>query len=92
MKRQIHPLDNMQIYLNSSMWCSYTYHWDFRFQRSFSKLPKQIFKNKEFYGGEGQKKLRDIRALYRKAKSSPLRFQYETSCKRMSSIPQDWDK
>jgi len=74
------------------MWCSYTYDWDFRFQRSGSKLPKQILKNKEFYGGEEQKKQRDIRALYRKAKSSPLRFQYETSFKRMSSIPQYWAK
>lgn len=82
----------MQSYLNCSTWCSYTYHWEFTFQCSGSKLQKQIFKNKEFYRGEEQKKQRDIRALYRKAKSSPLRFQYETSCKRMSSIPQDWAK
>jgi len=98
MKNKYTPTGNKQIYLNCSVWCSYTY-WDFRFQRSGSKVPKKkiyiyiyIFKNKEFYGSEEQKKQRDIRALHRKAKSSPLRFQYETGCKRMSSIPQDWAK
>jgi hypothetical protein len=56
----------MQSYLNCSKWCSYTYHWEFTFQCSGSKLQKQIFKNKEFYGREEQKKQRDIRAFIEK--------------------------